>query len=332
MSLKSLHQRLTVSRDRNYPELKSPSSPPFSSQFISELTIRRFQTISGRLFNEMGFLAADNPHGGDAYKILSDFGLLPTVTEVDSFVGNIVKEFYANLAEAEMEGVDTLKVFVHGSMYEFSPSIINRMYQLPNESYPLNATPIQVHESLDDIVTLPTNGQIHAWDLCSKKEMGDTVAMLQKICCQNWIPTMNPSSMSAEQFTLLFMILKGCKFNFGKLVFDEICACNSVIANASSNVRLILPNVIDQLLRFQRIVPALFVDVTSAAPSKFKIEPKELLSSQTPLTLLSDVRHLHDFTKLMMERLAGIDYLDIVYSEGEGDPEDEEDGDETESG
>ncbi|EOA13348.1 hypothetical protein CARUB_v10026382mg [Capsella rubella] len=310
------NQRLVAGRDRNYPELKTPSTVPFSSHFVSPQAEHRFQVLSkrqdstGRIFNEMGILLDDCPQWDEVSKIMSTVSLLPTAIEADSFTENVVKEFYANLPEAENDDPEVLKVFVRGSLYEFSPMIINQLYQLPSPPYPSEGSQIHISESLNQVVSLLTDGRIRDWKRRSKRGMGDAMSLLHKICCQNWMPTVNLNALKAERSSLLFMVVKGRPVNFGKLAFDEIRACSSVVMNESSNLRLVLPNLIDQLLRFQRIVPSAQGDVSSAAPAKFRIEPKEMLPPRTSHsaaenTLTADLQHLHEFTQTMLQRLEG---------------------------
>lgn len=66
---------------------------------------------------------------------------------------------------------------------------------------------------------------------------------------------MNKSALNKKRATLVFMVAKQRELNFCQLVYDQIWSCSNVVANESSNMRMVLPNLIDQLLRFSRIIP-----------------------------------------------------------------------------
>lgn len=68
----------------------------------------------------------------ECQKLIKTVGLLLTVVEVDTYVEEVVKEFYANLAKIEFCDCGQHCVYVLGTMYELCPHIINQLFQLPN--------------------------------------------------------------------------------------------------------------------------------------------------------------------------------------------------------
>lgn len=117
-------------------------------------------------------------------------------------------------------------VFVHGSMYEFSPFLINQMFQLSNPKFSVNVTVTDISTDLDDVVTILSLGRVTSWVNLTKRLMGDTMSQLQKICCQNWMPTVNSHTLKPGRSTLLYMVVKKHELNFGKLVYDDVWNCS----------------------------------------------------------------------------------------------------------
>ncbi|VVB04482.1 unnamed protein product [Arabis nemorensis] len=64
--------------------------------------------------------------------------LLPTVFEVDPYVDEVVREFYSNIARLKGRDCGRHCVYIRGLMYEFTPKIINSMFQLPHIPYNLS--------------------------------------------------------------------------------------------------------------------------------------------------------------------------------------------------
>jgi len=105
----------------------------------------------------MRFLPLDGNNIASTLQLLSTVGLLPTVTEINSYVQEVVMEFYANLPGGEEGDQLAYSVFVRGNMYEFSLAITNQMFHFPNLSYLVNMSEIQVPESMDEIVVTLSN-------------------------------------------------------------------------------------------------------------------------------------------------------------------------------
>ncbi|KAG7559036.1 Integrase catalytic core [Arabidopsis thaliana x Arabidopsis arenosa] len=316
------NRRILFLRDRKYPELKLPSDSPYNDTFLTEEGLGRYKVIGGRIFNEMRFLPQDGAHTAAIQQLLSDAGLLPTVTEIDSYVNEVVMEFYANLPDSEEGEKDGHRVFVRGTMFEFSPTIINQMFQLPNIPYSVDQPLLHVPESLDEIALSLSNGKALTWKQLSTRLFDDNVSLLNKICCHNWMPTVNRSVLKPDRVTLLFMVSNRRAFNFGKLIYDEIWACSNAVANPSSTLRLVFPNLIDQMLRFQRIVPTVVGDMSSAAPMRFTVEIKPAPTSH--VTLDADLLHLIGCLTTMRQRLAGGEYEDVPLCAREEKPDDVE--------
>lgn len=82
--------------------------------------------------------------------------------------------------------------------------------------------------------------------------------------------TINKTALHKNRATLVYMVANSKLFNFGKLVYDKIIAST----NANPSYWLVLPNLIDQLLRYQHIVPSYLDDHSSTAPLTFQLDKK----------------------------------------------------------
>ncbi|XP_023640099.1 uncharacterized protein LOC111831002 [Capsella rubella] len=305
-----LQRRRIADLIRRFPKLNRPATPIFSSRFISAHAAERFQFLHGQDFIPMKILSAEIQND-DVRSILFRADLLPTVTEIDSFIETVVKEFYANLPEAEGGDSEVLRVFVRGSMYEFSPSLINRLFQLPNEPYPLNTSQLRAFGDLDAVAALLTDGQVSTVAEVSTGLLGDIIIVLHQISCFNWLPSTNHRALSPDRCVLLYLIAKGERLNFGKIVFDEIRSCASRSGAASSTDCLIFPNLIDQLLRFQRVIPSLTGDVLSSTPTMFVTPEAAAPTSGPSLTLAADLAHLAHSATTIMQRFSRGEYVDV---------------------
>lgn len=126
---------------------------------------------------------------------------------------------------------------------------------------------------------------------------------------------MNKGALNKERATLVFMVANHRVPNFGKLAYDQIWSCSNVVANESSNLRMVLPNLIDQLLRFQRIVPQISGDTESPRPEPFRHvllapPPSPSVTAEIPglsanSSLASDLAHVVKCLQAIQHRLAG---------------------------
>lgn len=162
----------------------------------------------------MRFLPLDGPNTQGAIQLLTSFGLLPTVTEIDTFTPQVVKEFYSNLNDCEIGDDGELLVFVRGTLYEFSPRIINKLFQLPNHLYPLTVPLLSVPASLDEIAFDLSGGSFLTWQRLTSPPLTETMSLHNKICCYNWMSTVNRCALKVDRVTLLYMIAHQIPVNF----------------------------------------------------------------------------------------------------------------------
>lgn len=83
----------------------------------------------------MRFLCLNESKTIGSHQLIESTCLISTVTEVDTYVEEIIREFYANLHNLEVRDCGRHIMYVWVFMYEFYPEIINWMFQLPEHSY-----------------------------------------------------------------------------------------------------------------------------------------------------------------------------------------------------
>lgn len=113
-------------------------------------------------------------------------------------------------------------VFFRGYIYEFTPQLINWMFLLENVHVVVDQPLIQAQKYMDEAVILASGGKVtHMEDLVSKNLM-QTMVVLHKMCCHNWMPTTNQTTLKHDRIHMMYMVENLKPFNFGKLVVDEI--------------------------------------------------------------------------------------------------------------
>ncbi|KAF3535039.1 hypothetical protein F2Q69_00020704 [Brassica cretica] len=224
---------------------------PLTPKFISMAATERYLGLRGRKFINQQRLDLLDEKLADVRKIVTDAGLIHTLIEFDVYHPNVVREFIANLHEAE-EQDDGVAVYVRGSLIDFSPSLINSLYCIPG----FEEDPNWMEEDIDEVCGFLTNGQINRWENMSSKYLTKTNQVLYMLVCSNWIPSMNYTSMNQKHLKFVYMLHhhEG-GFDFGKLVYDQIIAMGENTKTKRTR-RIMFPTLIQQAIHFQRIIPS----------------------------------------------------------------------------
>ncbi|KAG7564434.1 Ribonuclease H-like superfamily [Arabidopsis suecica] len=179
--------------------------------------------------------------------------LEPTVTNLVSYVKEIIAEFYANLPfEKSEENSEKVSVFVRGHVYEFSSQKINKFLGFKE----LNKEELKADSEADSIgkeklAELLTEGEMTSWDDKNFKDLSPRVGALLRITAQNWIPSSNPDYVSVERAQLIYKIFHGIRFNVGKMIFNQVM---SLVQNKDER-HLVFPRIMYGMLMSQKEVP-----------------------------------------------------------------------------
>ncbi|XP_018460746.1 uncharacterized protein LOC108831716 [Raphanus sativus] len=247
--------RYAVSRDafqaraRVNPERLRPSKRPFNQLFSSKAANERFHALQLRTFLEQQSLPLDNEDLQDVKEVVVRSGMIYTLTDVDSFLPNLIREFIANLVDAEKRD-GGVAVYIRGSLVDFSPDLINEMYCTPGVEDP----PSWLDENLDDVCSFLSEGRVLRWEDMSSKFLTKLNQVLYKLVCTNWIPTTSYTAMNPERLRFVYMLHHHKRFNFGKLVYNQIISMAEGIKTEKTR-RIIFPTLIQQVLISQRVLP-----------------------------------------------------------------------------
>ncbi|KAG5393207.1 hypothetical protein IGI04_023170, partial [Brassica rapa subsp. trilocularis] len=216
---RSKEQRFEESRNlyqtkaQFYPELMRPTRMPMTERFFSIEATERFRELRGRNFIPQQSISLTDENLSDVIRIVIGAGLIHTLTDLDPYQPNVIREFLANLPEAE-ERDDGVAVYVRGFLVDFSPSLINSMYCIPG----FEEDPNWMDERLDEVCGFLTDGRIRRGENMSSKYLTATNQVLYKLVCSNWIPTRNYTSMNQRRLRFVYMLHHHDGFDFGKLV------------------------------------------------------------------------------------------------------------------
>ncbi|KAF8098011.1 hypothetical protein N665_0276s0012 [Sinapis alba] len=226
-----------------------PSKRPISARFVSAAPSERYQDLKHRKFVFQQSLSLVDEKLMDVKKVVTEAGLIYTVFDSDPFQPAVVKEFIANLLDAEKRS-DGVAVYVRGSLVEFSPSLINSMYCFPE----VEEDSKWLDENIDQVCAFLTDGRVKRWEDMSSKYLTATNQVLYKLVCSNWIPTTSYTAMNPERLRFIYLLYQHRPFDFGKIVYNQIMTM-AENTKAEKTRRIILPTLIQQVLLIQRIVP-----------------------------------------------------------------------------
>ncbi|CAE5959738.1 unnamed protein product [Arabidopsis arenosa] len=241
------HRSLVADRDHADPDFRRSSTKPHNPIYISAQAVKRYKHISKRQFiTQKNFpLVPGNPNREVVQFFLESTGMTPTVLDMEPYVQEIVKEFYANLAEFESREDDLQFVYVRGHMFEFSPALINKLYLIDSSRFDVTKPVIQSAASEDDLAVLMSGAKVTRWADLITKRFSCSMKMFHKICCDNWIPGTNRTTLRVDRLRLIDMVMDNKPFNFGKLVFEHALHLSKLGPNSTH--RLAYPNLIYQL-------------------------------------------------------------------------------------
>ena len=98
--------------------LLRPSKVPINSRFATVEATERYQDLKNRKFLIQYRLPLDEENLQDVKKVIVDSGLIYTVIDSDPFKPCVVRQFIANMLDAEPRG-DGVAVYVKGSLVNF---------------------------------------------------------------------------------------------------------------------------------------------------------------------------------------------------------------------
>ncbi|KAF3522364.1 hypothetical protein F2Q69_00050330 [Brassica cretica] len=204
-------------RTHEFPHIMRPTRTPVTARYISMGAMERYNTLKPRKFINQQRLSFTEETLLDVKKVVVDLGLIHTVIDSDAFQPIVVREFVANLLDAEDREVG-VAVYVKGSLVDFSPSLINSVYCIPG----FEEDPNWLDANIDVVCGFLTDNRIRRWENMSSKYLTATNQVLYKLVCSNWIPSMNYTTMNQERLRIVPSDNSDVKFTgFPKLVVKD---------------------------------------------------------------------------------------------------------------
>lgn len=193
-----------------------------------------YQYLSLRGFVVQGSLDPKDPLLSDVFRVIDSIGWSYTVMHVQPFCPRVVREFISNKL------FDDVGSLIRGIMYQFVPSVINRLMMTPSVEDSFQWEVVVLKQAITHL----TRGQCYSWTGFNLTALVEPFQTLYRVCELNWLPGPDSDSMIQNRLRLLYAFATRKKIDFGRLVYDW-------------RTDLIFPNLIYQLLMLQREVPLL---------------------------------------------------------------------------
>ncbi|XP_019158570.1 PREDICTED: uncharacterized protein LOC109155341 [Ipomoea nil] len=188
----------------------------------------------------------------DILPLLSEVGLMKTITFICPYSKILTYEFFCNLNEEidNLSRTRCMQIFIRGKWYVFGPDVIN-------EYYGLKAVDEEEITDWDLVARTLTSGQTPVWptgdvDTLSSSKLTSKYVILHRIALHNWLPSAHFHTVSKQLAALLFRIGTKMTIDLGKWIFYHFL---TLIHPREQNARLPYPNLIFGVLTTQGLVP-----------------------------------------------------------------------------
>ncbi|XP_019156982.1 PREDICTED: uncharacterized protein LOC109153582 [Ipomoea nil] len=248
----------TCSRGRSttpevQPTTENPDTTIYKPQFASSSAQGKWSTMIQRdLIVQRSVDENQLNSVCDILPLLSDVGLLKTVTSICPYSKLLTYEFYCNLNEEidNLTGTRCMQIFIRGKWYVFGPDVIN-------EYYGLKGVDEEEITDWDLVAKTLTGGQTSAWptddiDTLFSSKLTSKYDILHRIALHNWLPSAHFHTVGKKLAALLFRIGTKMSIDLGSWIFYHIL---TLIHPREQKVRLPFPNLIFGVLTSQGLVP-----------------------------------------------------------------------------
>ncbi|XP_019188793.1 PREDICTED: uncharacterized protein LOC109183032 [Ipomoea nil] len=188
----------------------------------------------------------------DILTLLSEVGLLKTVTSICPYSKLLTYEFYCNLNEEidNLTRTQCHQISIRGQWYVFGPDMIN-------DYYGLKAVDEEEITDWDLVARTLTGGQTPVRLTCDIDTLSSSVltskyVILHRIALHNWLPSAHFHTVGKQLAALLFRIGTKMSIDLGKWIFYHFL---TLIHPREQKVRLPYPNLIFGVLTSQGLVP-----------------------------------------------------------------------------
>ncbi|XP_020867780.1 uncharacterized protein LOC110224810 [Arabidopsis lyrata subsp. lyrata] len=232
---------------------KSPSKKSLRSKLFSSSQARaRYDLFKNRNLIEERLIDLEKEDSWGYLTLIKNARLESTVTNLGSYVREVVSEFYANFpCEKSEENAEKVSVLVRGHDYEFSPKKINKFLGfkvITKEELKADSDADSIGK--EQLAELLSEDEKTGWDDLVFTNFSPRIGALLRITAQNWIPSSNPDYVSVERAQLIYKIFHGIRIDVGKMIFNQVM---SLVQNKDERW-LVFPRIIYGMLISQKEV------------------------------------------------------------------------------
>ncbi|XP_058764304.1 uncharacterized protein LOC131637715 [Vicia villosa] len=193
---------------------------------LDNISFHSINSVEGWRFMYQRRVVLERELGQDTLKIkeimelISDVGLMKTVTHFAKFYEVLVKEFIVNIPVdcADPGSQNFRKIYVRGRCVNFSPIVINRyLGRNKEEGCDLEVTDNQVCKVItaNQVTTWPMRGKLSPGQLSVK------YAILHRIGIANWVPTNHTSIVAVGLGKFLYAVGTKTNLDYGTYIFYQ---------------------------------------------------------------------------------------------------------------
>ncbi|XP_019189133.1 PREDICTED: uncharacterized protein LOC109183484 [Ipomoea nil] len=231
--------------------VEGPDTSLYKPQFVSPTAQAKWSTMVRRDLivqrsvdeNQMNSVC-------DVLPLLSEVGLLKTVTAICPYLKLLTYEFYCNLNDEmdNLSGVRPMQIFIRGKWYVFGPDMIN-------EYYGLQGVQEEVITDWDVVAKTITGRQADRWptgdkDTLPSSQLTSKYVILHRLALHNWLPSAYFHTVGKQLASFLFRIGTKMTIDLGSWIYYHI-----LTLTREQKVRLPFPNLIFGILTSQGLEP-----------------------------------------------------------------------------
>nr|GMD50405.1 uncharacterized protein LOC109181161 [Ipomoea batatas] len=202
------------------PILKAPKPATFQPMLLNDDLWHSWGThFSRELLLEKAIDETDLIKNCNIISLLRTQNLLKSVQHIGHYSKWLTAEFYTNLLPESNIVVSHYfhQVFIRGQWYSFGPTQINSYFQR-------TTLDCRFDPDYDLLAGSLTHNQIGSWPnegiLATK--LTTIYSVLLRLAATNWLPVVNPQTISRKMAVLLYKIRHMLDFDLGTLIYDHI--------------------------------------------------------------------------------------------------------------